>query len=153
MLNPIILVGLTGKFISSLGLHDHDWISEGHPVSRSHDRNCFVGGVVSRFTTGVALLGSSISRFTTGVSQDSRGLLFRRKALFSSNLMCCLTCSSLTISRLASHADDGTQATIHDATMPHSLTTPRSTTPRLVHHATIHDATTPRLLMTVTIHD
>ena len=43
----------------------------------------FVGGVVSRFTTGVALLGSSISRFTTGVSQDSRGLLLRKKKPYS----------------------------------------------------------------------
>ena len=127
----------TGKFISSLGLHDHDWISEGHPVSRSHDRNCFVGGVVSRFTTGVALLGSSISRFTTGVSQDSRGLLFRRKALFSSNLMCCLTCSSLTISRLASL----TPMTAHGP----RFTTPRCPTASRRHDPRRHDwFTTPR---------
>ena len=97
----------------------------------------FFAGVVSRFTTGVAFLGSSISRFMIGMSQDLRGLLFRRKALFSSNLMCCLTCSSLTISRLASL----TPMTAHGP----RFTTPRCPTASRRHDPRRHDwFTTPR---------
>ena len=59
-----------------------------------------------------------------------------------SRLFCSLLSPPLSSFLCLSHDHCDTRATIHDATMPHSLTTPRSTTRRLVHHATIHDATT-----------
>ena len=118
--------GAAGTFINSLGPHDHDWISEGHPVSRSHDWNCLFGGAVSRFTTRIALL--------VVLSHDSRlGCL---GVLAGSGFEARKPRQAMTAT------SSRPRAPIHDAM-----------TPRPLHHVTIHEATTPRLSTTVTIHD